>query len=129
MLCCFLLTSCQCEKCFTSTVPVLLYLLKVSQPPGNSVCSLYQNFSLLVAFPPFKLQTLYQTIQCLLSQGKLIFWLLIGTSLGIHGISFSYIEKSCIVSCVTVLHRPSLMSSILPHKVNIHKVTKFAQMH
>jgi len=49
--------SCVC-KYIASIIPILVYLLQVPQLPGNNVSSLYQNFSLQLAFPPQNSYTL-----------------------------------------------------------------------
>ena len=54
-------TSCPCLVCVkhsVSIILILLYFLQVSWPPGNNACSLYQNFSLQLAFPPHNSYTL-----------------------------------------------------------------------
>ena len=50
--------SCVCVKHQVSIIPILLYFLQVPWPPGNNVCSPYQNFSLQLAFPPHNSYTL-----------------------------------------------------------------------
>jgi hypothetical protein len=60
----------------------------------------------------------------LLPQGKHIFWLLIGTSFLIHREIMYYVSDS---RCIKVLHKPSFMSAIPPHIVNVNNATKFAQ--
>ena len=47
-----------CVKHQVSNIPILLYFFQVPWPPGNHVCSLYQNFSLQLAFPPHNSYTL-----------------------------------------------------------------------
>jgi len=54
-------TSCPClvhVKHQVSIIPILLYFRQIPWPPGNNVCSLYQNFSLQLAFPPHNSYTL-----------------------------------------------------------------------
>ena len=48
-----------CVKHQVSIIPILLYFPQVSWPPGNNVCSPYQNFSLQLAFPPHNYYTLW----------------------------------------------------------------------
>lgn len=136
MLCWCLLTSCQCEKYSMSTVPVLFICsryLSLQVTVSVTVFVLCQNFSLLVAFPRFKLQTLYETIQWPPSPRKTYFlvtnWYQLGDTwnfLLIHREILYYVSDS---TYIEFLHKPSLLSAIPLHKVNIHKATKFAQTH
>ena len=134
MLC--LLTSCQCEKYFTSTVPVLF------------ICSRYISLQVTVSVTVFVLSTrmflflchfhhlnykLFMRLQLPPYPRKTYFlvtnWYQIGDTwnfLLIHREILYCVSDS---TCNIVIHKPSLMSAIPPHKVNIHKTAKFAQTH
>ena len=133
MLC--LLTSCQCEKYFTSTVPVLficcryislqvtVYVTVFVLPTRISLlCHFHHlNYRLFMRlqWPPYPRKT-YFLVTNLYQLGDAWNFLLI------HRENLYYV---CDSTCIIVLHKPSLMSVIPPQKVNIHKTTKFAQTH
>lgn len=137
MLCCCLLTSCLCAKYFTSTVQVLF------------ICSRYLSLQLTVSITVFDLSTriflflwhfhhlnyrLYETIQWLPYPRKTYFlvtnWYQLGDTWNFllkHRKILYCVSDS---TCIKVLHKPSLMNAIPPHKVytrplNLYKHTKY----
>lgn len=124
-----LLTSCQCEKYFTSTVPVLFICSRyislqvtvfvLSTRIFLFLCHFHHlNYRLFMRlqWPPYRRKT-YFLVTNWYQLGDTWNFLLIHREI-LHCVSDS--------TCIIVLHKSSRMSAIPPHKVNIHKTTKFA---